>query len=85
MISRIPTFMASGEWMTLVGNICSYCRNLYPTKPIDAGNAYVGSSGSREVCGCRMSCKAMELQDLGGVGVIIDMLEPEIDLVRCAA
>ena len=56
-------------------------------KPIDAGNAYVGSSGSREVCGCRTSCKAMELpaQDLGGVGVIIDMLEPEIDLVRCAA
>lgn len=34
-----------------------------------------------------MSCKAMELsaQDLGGVGVIMNMLEPEIDLFRSAA
>ena len=34
-----------------------------------------------------MSYKATELsaQDLGGVGVIMDMLEPEIDLVRSAA
>ena len=33
-----------------------------------------------------MSCKATEVpaQDLGGVGVIIGMFEPEIDLVRCA-
>ena len=82
MISRIPTFMASGDGMTFVGNIRSYCRNLSPMKPVDAGTAYVGSSGSREVCGCRMSCKAMVLpaQDLGGVWVIIDVLEPEIDL-----
>ena len=34
-----------------------------------------------------MSCKATELpaQHLGGVGMIMDMLEPEIDLVRSAA
>ena len=34
-----------------------------------------------------MSCKATELSahDLGGVGVIMDMLQPEVDLVRSAA
>ena len=34
-----------------------------------------------------MSCKATELsaQDLGGVGVIMNLLEPELDLVRSAA